>query len=62
MPASRQDAIRRTEGDIDSLRALTSGLSARGFNQRDCLVQGAFILLRERMHQLFLLEWPSGAP
>lgn len=62
MPASRQDAIRRTEGDIHSLRALTSGLSARGFSQGDCLVQAAFILLRERVHQLFLLEWPSGAP
>jgi len=62
MPASRHDAIRRTEGDIDALRALTSRFSAAGLGQNVVLVQAALILLRERVHRLFLLEWPSGAP
>jgi hypothetical protein len=62
MPASRHDAIRRTEGDIDALRALTSRFSAAGLAQNVILVQATFTLLRERGHRLFLLEWPSGAP
>ena len=62
MFASRHAAVQRTERDIDTLRALISSFSTRGSSEDDQLAQAASILLRERTHQLFLLQWPSGAP